>query len=283
MSMIHGALLYTPEDAERNRWFIGHLCEAAEPEGLSLRLCLSDGGHPARIFSPDTACLVNRSRIHKYSSYAEDTLHLPCFNSARVTGITNPKFLTYCFLHGKHGIPMAKTLQMSRYIPRAALSFPLVAKPADGHGGAGVSWIENEAALERYAADFYQAHPEPTVPFLVQEPMVTGWDVRIYVLGNEIYDAVLRTSDTDFRSNFSLGGQARRIRPDTEMRALVSRICALLPLDFAGVDLLRHPQGGYVLGEIEDAVGCRMLYQLTDRDPVRDYAQYLSRKLHETG
>ncbi|MBP0975489.1 MAG: hypothetical protein J6P20_05435, partial [Oscillospiraceae bacterium] len=115
--------------------------------------------------------------------------------------------------------------------------------------------------------------------FLLQKSVVTGWDVRIYVLGGEIYSAVLRTSDTDFRSNFSLGGKAEVIKPDAEMRALVNKIQEIMPLDFAGVDLLRSPEGGYILGEIEDAVGCRMLYQLTELNPAQDYIRYIRSRL----
>ena len=115
-------------------------------------------------------------------------------------------------------------------------------------------------------------------PFLLQKPVRTGWDMRIYVLGGEIYSAILRTSDTDFRSNFSLGGKVQAVQPDAEAAALVRRITAILPLDFAGVDLLRAPDGSYVLGEIEDAVGCRMLYQETALDPARDLIRYVCRK-----
>ena len=279
MNSRNGILLYTPEDAARNRWFIEQLIHYAESEGLSLRLCLSDLRAPHFLIPKDTDFLINRSRLNKYSSYADEILHIPCFNSRFVTGITNQKYMTYCILHGEYGIPMAETWQYRRNEPLPDLQFPLVAKPADGHGGEGVAWIETADDLAKYAADFDAAHTEPTYPFLVQKPVVTGWDVRIYVLGSEIYAAVLRTSDTDFRSNFSLGGKAEVIEPDAEMRALVRRILDVMPLDFAGIDLLRSPEGGYILGEIEDVVGCRMLYQLTGLNPAEDYIRYIRSRL----
>ena len=279
MSGKSGLLLYTPEDARRNRWFIEQLCANAEAEGLTLRLCLTDSPETQQLVRNDADFLVNRSRIYAHSMFAQEVRHIPCFNRAEVTGLTNEKYMTYCFFHGEHGIPMAKTWKYSRNMPLSDLTFPLVAKPADGHGGEGVAWIENTAQLEEYSAAFDAAHPEPTYPFLIQEPAVTGWDVRIYVLGGEIYAAVLRTSDTDFRSNFSLGGHAEVIAPDAEMRELVRRIQEIMPLDFAGVDLLRTKDGGYILGEIEDAVGCRMLYQLTALDPAKDYIKYIRRRL----
>ena len=280
MSRKTGLLLYTPKDAERNRWFIEQLCTYAEAEGLSLRLCLVENGNPFIPFRqhPDAAFLINRSRFGSISDYAERR-HIPCFNSRYVTGITNFKYMTYLELHCDHGIPMAETQQIGCHSPLPELTYPLVAKPQDGHGGEGVAWIENAAQLEAYRAKFNAAHPEPTYPFLVQEPVVPGWDVRIYVMFGEIYAAVLRTSETDFRSNFSLGGHAEVITPDAEMRALVEAVLQIMPLDFAGVDILRRSDGSYLLGEIEDAVGCRMLYQLTDKDPAKDFTAGVAKRI----
>lgn len=273
MNRMNGILLYTPEDAARNRWFIEQLCQYAESEGMSLRLCLSDAAKPSELCAVQPGFLINRSRLAAYSLAAEQR-QIPCFNSAEVTAITNDKYQTYLHLHGRHRIPMAETREIS---PRALpwnLSYPLVAKPADGHGGAGVAWLRDADALAAYAESVQSGER-----FLIQKPVVTGWDVRLYILGGEIYAAVLRTSDTDFRSNFSLGGHAECIKPDSGMRALVRRILDIMPLDFAGIDLLRSPDGGYILGEIEDAVGCRMLYQLTDKDPAQDFIRYIRQQL----
>ena len=259
MSRFHGLLCYDAADVPRNEWFIGALQRAAEPEGLSLRLCLAGEGFPPD-GQPDF--VLNRSRSEKIAELCEESFGIPVFNSRAVTRITNDKYRTHRFLRDA-GLPTAETWLVSEGEPLPVLPLPLVAKPADGHGGQGVTWLRDEAALCRYAA-------EAKRPFLLQEPMVTGWDLRLYVLNGDCYAAVLRTSDADFRSNFSLGGNAAVIQPDKEAVKLLDRVQQLLPLDFAGVDLLRHPDGGYVIGEIEDAVGCRMLYALTDMDPAKD-------------
>ncbi len=260
MRQLQGLLCYDAADVPRNEWFIGALMREAEPEGLSLRLSLITDGISADA-PPDF--VLNRGRDAKISEFCEETLGIPVFNSGAVTRITNDKYRTHCFLRAA-GLPTAGTWLVSEGEPLPVLPLPLVAKPADGHGGQGVTWLADEAALLRYAAKAKR-------PFLLQEPMVTGWDLRLYVLNGECYAAVLRTSAADFRSNFSLGGNAAVITPDREAKALLHRVQQILPLDFAGVDLLRHPDGGYVIGEIEDAVGCRMLYALTDKDPAKDY------------
>lgn len=269
MSMLSGLLIYQTADAERNQWFIQECIQNAKSERISLRLCLADGKSPADLISrsihPDF--VINRSRLAAYSNFFARELHIPIFNSPTVTRLTNDKYLTHRFLRS-HGIPTADTVCVQPADPIPDIQLPVVVKPLDGHGGAGVRWVEDLVEIQQYPR-----------PFLIQQPMQTGWDLRVYVLGGAIYAAVLRTSIDDFRSNFSLGGRAALYQPDAEICALVKQIQALLPLDFAGIDFLRSPDGGYVIGEIEDAVGCRMLYQLTDKNPARDYMQYIRKTL----
>ena len=264
----NGILLYDRADAERNRWFIQRLCEAAEPEGLSLRLCIRE---ELCISEISADFLINRSRNAGISRFCEEELRIPVYNSAQVTDITNDKYKTHLFLRA-HGLPTADTVLVEdAQFPRSAMP-PLVAKPPCGHGGEGVRMLSDLYALK-------QAEREMPRPLLLQEPVQTGWDPRVYVMGGEIYAAVLRTSDSDFRSNYSLGGSAALMQPDSEMQALVSRVQAALPLDFAGVDFLRRKDGSYVIGEIEDAVGCRMLYALTAFDPAADFIRMISGRL----
>ena len=270
MTAISGLLFYAAADVSRNRWFIDELCRAAEPEGISLRLCLSEDGFPS---DSRPALVLNRSRSVKIAAECEERLHIPVYNSAAVTRITNDKYSTHCFLRA-HGIRTADTWLMQAGDPVPDIPLPAVAKPTDGHGGQGVTWLADTAALRAYCVTAPR-------PFLLQEPMIPGCDLRVYVLGGEIYSAVLRTSQTDFRSNFTLGGQIAAVTPDAEALAIVRRVQEVLPMDFAGVDLLRHPCGGYVVGEIEDAVGCRMLYQQTALNPVRDHIRDIARKIRK--
>ena len=269
---LRGLLIYTAADAARNRWFIDELCKAAEPEGIDLRLCISEETALPQIAAMQPELVINRSRIAELSAFCEEMLHIRVYNSARVTAVTNDKWETHCFLRA-HGLPTADTERIAQRGVYPEMPLPLVAKPTDGHGGAGVEWVGDADALERILR-------EKPLPFLLQKPMRTGWDARIYMLGGQIYRAMLRTS-AGLRSNFSLGGCAAPCQPDADMRALADAVQRVLPLDFAGIDLLRHPDGGYVIGEIEDAVGCRMLYQAGGCDPVRDYLHYIAETEHE--
>lgn len=266
-STLNGWLIYQPQDLLRNRWFAAELCKEAARYGIRLQCFTADADAPQEL--PD--CIINRSREARWSMPYE-AQGIRCFNRAAVTAITNDKLRTYAFLQ-QHGIPAAPTYCIdceTQNLP--SYSLPMVAKPLDGHGGEGVEWIADAAALERILR-----HKKR--PFLLQAPMVRGWDLRVYLLGGKIYHGMLRTSASDFRSNYSLGGSVQSISPGNEICRLIEQVQSHLPLDFAGIDVLRHPDGGYVIGEIEDAVGCRMLYQHTSLQPAADYMKEIAAQL----
>ena len=99
-------------------------------------------------------------------------------------------------------------------------------------------------------------------------------DLRVWLLGGEIYAACLRTSATDFRSNYCLGGSAAVYPLSPAERAQVSDIAAFVQADYYAIDFVRH-QGRWVFNELEDTVGARMLYDLTSLDPLADYCRYI--------
>ena len=101
-----------------------------------------------------------------------------------------------------------------------------------------------------------------------------GKDVRVYIIGNEIVASVLRTSTESFKSTYSLGGRAELYELNKEERQMVHAITKKLPLDFAGIDFTFH-KGRAVFNEIEDAVGARMLYAVSDTDIVQLFINYI--------
>ena len=116
---------------------------------------------------------------------------------------------------------------------------------------------------------------------MIQRPASElGKDVRVYAIGNRIVQAMLRVSETDFRSNFCLGGQAEPYELGAEEQYMVQKILEELKTDYVGIDFL-FDQGKMVLKEIEDAVGARMLYSGTDLDILKNYMEYIKKELIE--
>ncbi|MCR5611245.1 MAG: ATP-grasp domain-containing protein [Clostridiales bacterium] len=263
-------ILYKKADAEKNRVLISKYSSALCVAGLRPSLVILDGLSRESVLRlvSGAELIINRSREWETARFLEEN-GLFVSNPPILNETANDKLKTYERL--KSAVPMLETHLLT---PVPALPFPFVAKPAGGHGGNGVTLVKNADELALYRA----AHPEKSVI----QPLATelGRDMRVYVVGGKPIFAMLRESKTDFRSNYSLGGAAKPV-PLSELlpdeRAIVSAVTGLLPLDYAGVDIMRD-HGRAILNEIEDPVGARMLYTNTGLDPAAMHVDYLISK-----
>jgi len=250
-----GYLFYDIKDISKNQKFIEWLIEEASKHGLNLVLHHTEDKLEA-LEIPDF--IINRSRIASISRYYKD---IQVFNSASVTEIANDKYQTFHFF--KEDFPMLDTCLTSEQT-----TFPCVVKSKSGHGGTEVYWINTKEEL--IVNDDYIA--QAIAPQL-------GKDLRVYILDNKIIQGILRTHPTDFKSNYSLGGNAKLYNLNEQEEALVYRILEKLPILYGGIDFLFDEDNQLILNEIEDAVGARMLYNLTNIKIVEDYIACIASKL----
>ncbi len=271
-------LLYNPADAEKNMAYIKFYEQACRRRGISFRLILTHEltlitreGNPEVLYEgapaplPDFA--VCRSRNAMISRHLEQA-GVRVFNNSFVTEVCNDKARTYQYLAGK-GIPMPDSCFCKKEDYRDCFAYPVVVKSCNGHGGSEVFLVHDREEYERACAEI--ASHDVVVQKLVSDP---GRDLRVYVIGKEIVAAMLRESQNDFRSNYSLGGKASVYKLNEGERRLVERIAAQFEFGLAGIDLMFH-NGCPVLNEIEDVVGARMLYQHTDIDLVERYFDFM--------
>ena len=263
--MTRGWLLYTRENAVKNEWFISSLC--AELGKFDIRLALKilpENGDFDKAFTeelPDFA--IVRSICPKANEWLQSR-GIRVFNNAKTAQIACDKWQTYQFCKA-HTIPVLPTFQE----PPKGIDYPLVMKTTDGHGGAEVFWIADEEEYQKRRVELTNR------AYILQQPSDTlGKDMRIYAIGGQIVGAVLRSSTSDFRSNFSLGGRVENATVTKEQRAIVKTLYQALQFDYIGVDFLPH-KGGWVLNEIEDSAGARMLYACTEIDIIKLYAEYI--------
>ena len=264
--MKRGFLIYEREDAKRNVWFVGRLREEFARKGARLDLVIAHAVGELPKETPDF--VIARTRNASVNSFFEGK-GIPVFNNSATCATANDKYATY-ELCRECGIPVLPTVTADEY-RKGMFDFPVVVKTRDGHGGKQVfcarDYDEACRMSEGRQADY------------IVQPMCSdpGIDMRVYMLGGEVVAAAERRGE-GFRSNWSLGGKARIVQPPEQVRRAAKKICARLGSDWIGVDFLPH-DGGYVLGEIEDPVGARMLYALTDIDVARRLADYFSMKI----
>lgn len=269
-----GWLLYDAGDFDVNRTFVSHIREKGRAVGLALEPVLTE----ALSFPPGNMpdFIISRQRDHRLNERFEEQ-NVPVFNSSRVSEICNDKRNTRLFLQG---LPQMKTICVDDEHPYDAdsLSYPLVIKPAYGHGGDRVALVEDAIELQSALSAIRSS------PALLQEPASdAGKDLRVYVLFGRIVAAVMRTAKEGIVSNFKRGGgvelHALTDAEEALARQVILRFAAQgAPLSFAGVDFLFH-NGEPVVNEVEDVVGSRMLYKVSDIDVIDLYIREIAERL----
>lgn len=275
-----GWLIYPKAEAEKNQWFAQNLIEYAKNCDMDLKLKYTE--NIAFGISQNELCVkeelpqfvINRSFFSLLSEFFEKA-GVRVFNNSFVSNICNDKRKTHFYLADK-GIPMMDTLFFDRRFfsyDTEYIKYPCVVKPADGHGGEGVYIVNNKYelsdAVKNYKSDC----------FLVQKIADTkGKDLRVYVLGNKILAGALRSSDIDFRSNFSLGGKAELYNISQKEQALIEKVISCFDFTYAGIDFI-FDNGEMKLNEIEDVVGARMLYSLTDLNVHKLFIDYIKKQM----
>lgn len=241
-----GILIYSKKEAERNAFSVKKF-----KEHLDVSLVLENEID----FSAPADFVINRTNHAGIAQNFEDR-GIRVFNPAALTRLANDKQKCYEFME-KNGIEI---------MPIDQTEPPLVEKPANGKGGIGVRLIKSGKV-------------EIKPGYVYQKPASDlGRDLRVWLIGGNIICAVLRKSESDFRSNYCLGGTAEIYDLSKQERALVYRIASLIKYDYIGIDFV-FDGGRAVFNEIEDAVGARMVYDKTDTDILRLYCEYIKKEL----
>nr|WP_246238091.1 hypothetical protein [Alkalicoccus luteus] len=147
---------------------------------------------------------------------------------------------------------LPSTAVHQRRLSSLSPSYPLILKDPLGRGGTGVDWVARPQQLGAMSTD----------DELLMQPVggQRGRDVRVYIVGGDIVAAVVRESETNFKANISGGASASLYRLSEADKTLIQKVTLAMPIDFAGIDFLIADDGSLLFNEMEDAVGCRSLY-----------------------
>ncbi|MCX5775185.1 MAG: RimK family alpha-L-glutamate ligase [Firmicutes bacterium] len=180
------------------------------------------------------------------STYLEEELHMPVFNSKESIMTCDDKALTYLAFRN-YSIPTPKTIilpytfdiNVLNYYDEvktmiAKLTYPFIVKERFGSYGEQVYLVHSE---EEFKALLSKVGKKP---LLVQEYIAeaTGRDYRVNVVGHEVITAVERYNPNDFRSNVNQGGTMTEVKLSPKLKKLAVDAVRAVGADFAGVDIV---------------------------------------------
>lgn len=190
-------------------------------------------------------------------------LGVPVWNDARAIERCVDKS-TATFLLAKAGLPTPATwtvegINAARAIAaRETAHGKLVAKPLFGAQGRGLVLVERPEDLP----DAEAVHGV----YYLQRYIPTGADAfqdwRLFVCCGEVIAAMTRHS-SQWITNIGRGGRPEALRPNSELSELALRAVASVGANYAGVDLLRDPDGQTLVLEVNSMPGWKGLQQVT--------------------
>lgn len=271
--------IYKKEDAIRNKVFIDYLKASCEEKGICFELIYLENLvlgvinnkleiiYENKIVRDLPDGVINRTNNYLVSRHFE-MKGVRCFNNSTLTQIANDKNLCYQYI-SEANIKIQDTL-FNNY---SLLSFPLVLKNPLGRGGNEVYLIKNEEELNEKAS----LYPYYTLQTLLENKI--SKDLRVYVINNKIVKAILRKSTTDFRANYSISKDAEVYELNENEKSLINKVISLFSIDYAGIDFLINDNNELIFNEIEDSVGARALYELTNINIASLYIEHIYQTL----
>lgn len=250
-------LIYNEEETRINQFSINKYIEGFKAFNIDCIL-LTDTNYKFISYTP--LCVINRTNNYHISQFFEN-LGIRVFNNSTVTKICNNKLDTYNFL-GKE----IQHLQI--YNENDEYDLPIIIKDPTSKGGKDVFLIENKNQL----AEIYK-------PYMIKQKFLpNACDIRTYIIGNEIILSLKRYPKTNFKANYKINHNAEVYTLKANEKKLINKILKKFNFDYVGIDILKSGNEFY-FSEIEDSVGARAVYDLTDIDIINLYVNYIYKQI----
>jgi len=195
-------------------------------------------------------------------------------NSAHAIERTVDKFLASTLL-ARAGLPTPRTIACERPADAleafAELGGDVIVKPLFGSMGVGMVRVDDPDVAQRV---FRALELERAVYYLQETLPHAGRDVRALVVGEQVVASIERSGE-GWRTNLARGGRARPVRLHAQQERLCVAAAAALGADYAGVDLLRAPDGRDYLLEVNGIPGWQGVERATGVDVAAALAAHL--------
>lgn len=178
---------------------------------------------------------------------------IPTINTAAVAEACGDKLTTSAAL-GKAGLPQPRN--MVAFSTEAALEaieclgYPVVLKPVVGSWGRLLAKINDrdaaEAILEHKAVLGSYQHSIFYIQEFIKKP---GRDIRAFVVGDKAITAIYRKSP-HWITNTARGGEGELCPLTAELEEICVRAAQAVGGGVLAVDLIEHPDRGYLVNEI---------------------------------
>ncbi len=236
--------------------------------------------------------ILSRNISYTRGLYALRVLNawgIPTVNTARVAEICGDKLATSAVLAAAE-VPQPRT-RIAFTVESALeaieeMGYPVVLKPVVGSWGRLLAKINDrdaaEAILEHRATLGSVQHSIFYLQEYIEKP---GRDIRVLVIGEEPIAAIYRHSE-HWITNTARGGQGQVCPLTDELLDVVHRTVQAIGPGLLAIDILEHPDRGYLVNEVNHTMEFHTAQPVTGVDiagAIVDYVLQVARGEQQPG
>ncbi|MEJ2599706.1 MAG: lysine biosynthesis protein LysX [Anaerolineales bacterium] len=225
--------------------------------------------------------ILERSISYNSGLYALRVLNswgIPTVNTAAVAEACGDKLTTSSALE-QAGVPQPRNL--IAFTPESALEaietlgYPVVLKPVVGSWGRLLAKINDrdaaEAVLEHKAILGSVQHSVFYIQEFIEKP---GRDIRAFVVGDQTITAIYRKSP-HWITNTARGGEGEICPVTPQLEEICNQAAHAVGGGVLAVDIIEHPERGYLVNEINHTMEFHTTQPLTGVDVGEIIADYV--------
>ncbi len=209
--------------------------------------------------------------------HAAESRGIAVFNPPRALEFCIDKYLTTQRLHAA-GLPVPSTWcgqgADEAMVAYEQLGGDVIIKPLFGSEGRGMVRVSDAETAWRVC---HAVANTGGVLYLQEFIEHDGWDVRAFVLGDQVLAAMKRHSD-HWRTNVAQGASTTRLRLSASEQELAIAAARVVGCPIAGVDLLHGPNGWHVL-EVNGVPGWKALSATCDEDVAGAVLDFIAQRV----
>lgn len=225
--------------------------------------------------------VLERSISYTSGLYALRMLNafgVPTVNTAAVAEICGDKLMTSAML-AKAGLPQPHNA--TAFTPEAALEaieafgYPVVLKPVVGSWGRLLAKINDRDAAEAVLEHKAMLGSVQHSVFYIQEYIAKpGRDIRAIVIGDRVLTAMYRKSE-HWITNTARGGEGELCPITPEIESLCLGAAQAVGGGVLAVDLIEHPERGYLVNEINHTMEFHTMQPVSGIDIADEIVAYV--------
>jgi [lysine-biosynthesis-protein LysW]--L-2-aminoadipate ligase len=206
-----------------------------------------------------------------------ESLGADVINRSDTIMICQDKLWTTSLL-ARRGIPVPDTYVAfshdSAHKAADELGYPFVIKPIHGSWGRMLALIDDEEDLRTVIEHrMYIPNPIQSIYYAQEFVRKPGRDIRVIVVGDEVPVAIYRYSD-HWITNTARGGKAAPANVDPELEEIALRTSEAVKGQFLGIDILEHPEKGYIVDEVNAVTEFKNTVAVTGYDLAKKVLEF---------